>query len=228
MEHYTCALLQDLYRLQQHVLQGIPLHLTQVKNMPDNLFTTLLPLLQPMDLDICYNFTEDICFLMLNFHCPTAKTLKALLNEEDVEETPGTTKKPFTTEAAKNLKLEHPNASMPQLVCLAVKRYSCAIQANNVIWYLPDQNFTAFSPYMHVIVGERAPSFRVGKINQKYCCFTNTNVNVINNGFKQQAEYCGALNMLFPPTIPLSVKYQEYQDTEGNLENVLKTNIYTL
>ena len=228
MEHYSCALIQDFYRLQQHVLQGVPLHLTQVKNIPDNPFTTLLPLLQPMDLDVCYNFTEDIFSLMLKFHCPTAKTLKALMNEEDVEETPVTTKKPFTTEAAKKLKLEHPNASMPQLVCLAVERYSCANQGNNVIWYLPDQNFTAFSPYMHVIVKERAPSFRVGKTKQKYCCFTDTNVNVVNNGFKQHAEYCGALNMLFPPTIPLSIKYQEYQDTEGNLENVIKTNIYTL
>lgn len=222
LQSYVCALLQDLYNLQQHVLQGLPLPSTPDNNLnnPTQLFTKL----QTMDVNTCFNFSENIYFLMLSFHCPTAKTLRALLNEEEVEETLKD-KEPFTTEAAKNLKQEHPSASMPQLVSLAVARYRCAPQEKNTIWYLPDQHFSVFSPYMHVIVTSQQPTFRSGQTQQKHCCFTDTNASVVNNGFRQHAEYCAALNMLFPPTIPLSVKYQEYQDREGVLEEIIKSNI---
>ena len=226
MEHYACALLLDLYRLQEHVFNG------RAVDMPlDNpalLFNTLLPKIQSMDVNSCYNFSENLHFLMLSFHCPNAKTLRALLQKEDVEENEVVTKEPFTVEAAKTLKQQYPQGSMPQLVNLAVERYNCAPQYENVLWYLPDQHFSVFSPYMHVIRTNQEPSFKVARTENKYCCFTSVNKQVVTNGFRKHAKFCAALNVLFPPTVPLSIKYQEYQDTENKCEELIKSNIHTL
>lgn len=225
MEHYACALLLDLYRLQQQVLKGTTAMDVSLDN-PALLFDTLLPQIETLDFDSCYNFADNLYFLMLSFHCPTAKTLRALLHGETVEVPEVGIKEPFTVEAAKNLKQQYSQGSMSQLVHLAVDRYSCAPRYEYVLWYLPDQHYSVFSPYVHVIRINQAPSFTAARTKNKYCCFTSKNEQVVTNGFQQHAEFCAALHILFPPTIPLSVKYQEH--TVENLEEIIKTNFLTM
>lgn len=222
MEHYACALLLDLHRLQQQVFHSTTAVDVNLEN-PALLFNTLLPQIEDMGFDLCYNFADNLYFLMLSFHCPTAKTLRALLHGETVEVPEVGIKEPFTVEAAKNLKQQYPQGSMTQLVHLAVEKYTCAPQYQNVLWYLPDQHYSVFSPYMHVIRTNQEPSFQVGRTKHKYCCFTSVNEQF---GFRKHAEFCAALHILFPPTIPLSVKYQEH--TEENLEEIIKTNFMTM
>jgi hypothetical protein len=257
MQHYACGLLQDLYLIQQHVFHNKPVHEVQSKLPPLSdlplFFTTLIQQLEPMTYNSCFSFSHrneaptEMYMFMLLLHCPNAKTLKELLNRNtpppagsSTPKQPITTtqKKHFTIEDAKLLKKQYPNSSISQLVTVAVDRFSCGqqrardpqqTQLVHTMWYLPDQCFSVLSPYLHVIASRTVPSFSVGQVSNKYCCFTNKIKDFqVDNEFKSHEAYCAALHTLFPPTISLSVKYQHYTDTDGALEKMIKTNVYTL
>jgi hypothetical protein len=211
VQHYATALLKDLYLLQQQVLGSRPFEDVgaEIKIIEkSNLFTTLLPAVErDMQRMVPINLfdIEDMPSFMLMLHCPTLKDFTNLVPEDSKT---GDPRPLFTTEHAKELKQKFTSASMPQLVQLAVTQYRCGGDQKpheTLLYYLPDVFFNALSPYIHVI--HMDTTFDVGwvKDTHKYCMFSN---RIPYSLWTRHAEHCAALELLFPATVPLSVKYQ--------------------
>lgn len=249
VEHYALGLAQDYYVLFLHLTQDLALSASRMQvltlvNSSDplnhsKLFAKLVSQVRPMSVIECLRGTahQDPTLLLLSLqtHSCTASDLRALLhrtsshgrNSESVPPPPP----PFDTLAAKQLKTEHPDATLLELLSLAVNNYACepVLQKEPSqchAMYQSDAFFTVLGLYSTMVTlpcslqpVPRAKRPRLLLLHESHSPSTEDRAVVaMKRALLQQAALTYAYETLFPATVPQVVKHKTKTITDWHDE----------
>jgi len=219
-QHYALAAAQDFFVISHYMralsvnngakMQDSRVALAELQALhpsPVELFLQLLQNTKPFDLFESLTLAQTI-------PTPQLKMMLLFLSFQQMSSFGSSKGKPvFDTTNAKLLKSENPEASVLELVHLAVQKFDCELELAPG-YEMRDQFLSVMGPYITLVSGPKSPphpvAYTLFQGHPKYSFFDATKaMPVIQYQFVRHATLSNAYEILFPATIPNTVKVKK-------------------